>query len=250
MDGLVYYMTDFRATFGRGPGVDLQVSSDLAISRVHARIEYCAEAQAFELRVLGKNGAYVNGVFLRSGDAPVALQSQTEITFGKSNPVCLVFLLPCAEHSRGVPQKLEPRRPRSLVMAVGQILLASPMGRLSAAEIVRVLRERYREYADSIGSLPILESSVRHALTSNQQLFCVHPALELEANVHDADVMMFEAREFKAQMPEAYRQAPPRQTAAQFSVSPDHVVRFLGDKARGMHQLESPPKPGGQSLTS
>jgi hypothetical protein len=244
MDGLVYYMTDFRATFGRGPGVDLRVSSDLSISRVHARIEYCGEAQAFELHVLGKNGAFVNGVFARRGDAPLALQSQTEITFGKTSPVSLVFLLPCAEHARNVPQKPQARRPRSLAMVVGQILLASPKGRLNAAEIVFILRERHRDYADSIGELSVLESSVRNALTSNQQLFCVHPALDLETNVHDPDVMMLEDREFKATMPELYRRTHPRQTAAQFSVSPDHVVRFLGDKGRGMHQLESSPNSG------
>jgi predicted component of type VI protein secretion system len=232
---VVYYMTEFRATFGRGPGVDFKVSDDLAISRRHARIEYSAEAQAFELIVLGKNGAFVNGAFLRKTDHPHPLASQTEISFGKTNPVMLLFLLPCAQHA-SIPHKPQAKRPRSLLTMVGQVILGSDDGRLSADEIVAELRSQHPAYADSIGEPSILISSVRHALTANQHIFVVHPALDLEVNIHAPDVLVWEDSEQRgkdpALVPASFRNRPtPVVPAAKFSIVKDHIVLFYPGEA-------------------
>jgi predicted component of type VI protein secretion system len=238
MNGLCYYMTGFSATFGRGPGVDLVVSNDLAISRLHARVEYSSEAQAFELTVLGKNGAFVNGAFLRKSDHPHPLSSQTEITFGKAKPVTLIFLLPCAQGSRDISNKPQERRPRSLLFTIGATILGSPAQRLSADEILRHLLRQYGSYAASFGSTSILESSIRHALTANQHLFRVHPAADLEANVHAPDVEMFELADTDVPMPPSFRNTPEPVAAAKFSVVEKHAVRFLG--AEHGHSLKGP----------
>jgi FHA domain len=227
-NGACYYMTSFSATFGRGPNVDFVVSKDVAISRVHARIEYSNEAQAFELVVLGKNGAYVNGVYARKLDAPLSLQSQTEIIFGKANPVTMTFLLPCVSGSRQIVHKPQQRRPRSLLFKIGAVIVGSPQQRLSADEILVELRRQYGPFIASIGPLQILESSIRHALTANQHLFQTHSATDLEANVHAADVEMFELPDANASTPAAFKVAPAKVHAAKFSVVERHSARFLG----------------------
>jgi FHA domain len=225
--GVMFYLTQFRATFGRGPGVDFKVSDDLAISRRHARIEYSAEAQAFELIVLGKNGAFVNGAFLQSTDHPHLLASQTEITFGKTNPVTMIFLLPCAMHT-SISQKPHAKRPRSLLMMIGQVILGSNQGRLSADGILTELRRQHPAYAKSIGEHAVLVSSIRHALITNHHLFAVHPAQDLEVDIHDADVELWANSTNRGHVPDSFKKkALVPVPAAQFSVLKDHVVRFF-----------------------
>lgn len=229
-DGSIFYMTAYSATFGRGPGVDFVVSDDAAISRVHARVEYSSEAHAFELAVLGKNGAYVNGVYVAKGTSPRVLASQTEIVFGKANPVTLIFLLPCGLGGRGVNNKPQERRPRSLLLLIGAIILGSPAHRLSADEILAELRKKHASFCASVGPAPILESSVRHALTANRHLFHTHSAKELETSVHTADVEMFRYPDHDKAipMPTLFKAKPKPVTAAKFSVVEKHAARFLG----------------------
>lgn len=236
-DGSVYYMKKYAATFGRGPGVDFVVSNDVAISRVHARIEYSSEEHAFELVVLGKNGAYINGVYVPRGKPPRALSSQTEIVFGKVNPVNLIFLLPCGLGGRGVNHKPQERRPRSLLLLIGAVILGSSEHRLSADEILAELRQRHASFCDSIGPSPILESSVRHALTANRHLFHTHSAKELEISVHSADVEMFRYRDHDKSipMPSVFKEEPKPAPAAKFSVVEKHAARFLGPEVCRSH---------------
>lgn len=229
-DGSVFYMTAYSATFGRGPNVDFVVSDDVAISRVHARIEYSSEAHAFELVILGKNGAYVNGVYFQKGTPPRVLASQTEIVFGKLRPVNLIFLLPCGLSGRGLSIKPQERRPRSLLLLIGSVILASPGHRLSADEILAELRQRHASFCASIGPSPILESSVRHALTANRHLFHTHSAKEMETSVHLPDVEMFRYSDHETfiPMPAAFQESPKTAPAAKFSVVEKHAARFLG----------------------
>lgn len=226
MNGLIFYLTEFRTTIGRGPGVDLKVSDDLVISRVHARIEYSPETQAFELIVLGKNGAIVNGEFVGREDQPHALTSQTEITFGKNNPVSLVFLLPCAQHAR-IHQKPQEKRPRSLLLIVGQILLTSELGRLSLERIVDEITRQYPAYAKSFGSREILRSSVIFTLSCNQHLLKVHSAQDLSTSIHEPDVTLLVNS--NRPLPQSMQVPSPQYDAAEFSIEEEHVVRFLGD---------------------
>lgn len=236
-NGRAFYMTGFSGTFGRGPGVDFVVSNDVAISRAHARIEYSSESQAFELTVLGKNGAYVNGVYMRKSNPPRSLASQTEIVFGKANPVTLIFLLPCGLGLRDIVNKPQQRRPRSLLFIIGAVILGSATQRLSAEEIQLQLRRQYSSFVASVGPTPILESSIRHALMANQHLFHTHAAADLEGSVHAADVEMLHFHDTDkrtAPMPAAFKVSIAKVSAAKFSVIEKHAARFLGDQGHAL----------------
>lgn len=70
---------------------DIPLGSSKIVSRIHAKISYNPQIGCFEFRCLSKNGAFVNGVFVRENFAPVPLMSRTLIQIGDK---MLFFLLP------------------------------------------------------------------------------------------------------------------------------------------------------------
>lgn len=73
-----YYVTTLSCTIGRRSlpngsidAVPVHVDIDLgplkSVSRLHARIEYDEESDSFVICILGRNGAWVDGVWAKSG---------------------------------------------------------------------------------------------------------------------------------------------------------------------------------------
>ena len=82
-EDFVYYMTTLGVVLGRAAGgplplpqVDVVLGTTKIISRQHARIDYNFETRAFELTVLGKNGAYVDNHYYPPGAPPILLESK------------------------------------------------------------------------------------------------------------------------------------------------------------------------------
>lgn len=81
-----YYVTTLSCTIGRrssptassdnpfaistpaaGVHVDIDLGQLKSVSRLHARIEYDEDAESFVMCVLGRNGAWIDGVWAKSG---------------------------------------------------------------------------------------------------------------------------------------------------------------------------------------
>ena len=82
-EDFAYYMTSLGIVLGRAAGgplplpqVDVVLGTTKIISRQHARIDYNFETRAFELTVLGKNGAYVDNHYYPPGAPPILLESK------------------------------------------------------------------------------------------------------------------------------------------------------------------------------
>jgi pSer/pThr/pTyr-binding forkhead associated (FHA) protein len=73
--------------------VDVHLSSKKAVSRRHARIFYNFASQQFELSVLGRNGAFVDDMFVEKG-ITVPLNDGSKIQIGD---IPFVFVLPSIE---------------------------------------------------------------------------------------------------------------------------------------------------------
>ena len=84
--------------------VDVHLSSKKAISRRHAKIFYNFGTQRFEISVLGRNGAFVDDLFIEKG-ITVHLVDGTRIQIGE---IPFTFVLPSIE-----PTDPESKRPSS-----------------------------------------------------------------------------------------------------------------------------------------
>ncbi|KAI0722150.1 hypothetical protein C8T65DRAFT_564973 [Cerioporus squamosus] len=87
-----YYLQTLTVTIGRrcipagtastsdNPQVDVDLGGLKSVSRLHAKIEYDEEEERFVLLVLGRNGAWVDGVWSGSGSkVPLSDRSQIQI---------------------------------------------------------------------------------------------------------------------------------------------------------------------------
>ncbi len=62
--------------------VDVDLGALKSVSRLHAKIEYDSEQDRFVLAVIGRNGAWVDGVWSGSGTrAPLGERYDNEMTF-------------------------------------------------------------------------------------------------------------------------------------------------------------------------
>lgn len=100
-----YYLQTLNVTIGRrcipastasssdNPQVDVDLGPLKSVSRLHARIEYDEEEERFVLVVVGRNGAWVDGVWSGAGSR-VALGDR-----------CVVYSIPfvCSAHTAQVP---------------------------------------------------------------------------------------------------------------------------------------------------
>lgn len=230
----VFYMTERQVFFGRRPNRPGEshrcvcVSKNVQVSRKHVRIELSLETHSFELTVLGKNGAYVNGKFVDRGNPPVRLISQSEVTFGATNPVTLIFLLPCAHNSTVAQKQGAGGRLPKLLATVCQVVLESSGGKLSAVEIVAALTKSRPRYVKSLGPPSLVSASVRHVLTVNPDAFVVHPAGDLNANVHAPDLDMYRIKDAKGKRttPALYEEEVPSVSAAKFGIASEYRSRF------------------------
>lgn len=75
-------------------GID---SVDTFVSRRHFRLEYNRSLRRFEIKCLGKNGLFVNGVFMTPASPPIPIYSRTCLDFGRN---CRLFYLAPSKHKR------------------------------------------------------------------------------------------------------------------------------------------------------
>ncbi|ORZ16885.1 fork head domain-domain-containing protein [Absidia repens] len=108
-ESFCYYIRTLQVTLGRkvnrrdqADKVDIPLGNTKLVSRQHARLFYNFTTQRFEMMVIGKNGAFVNGQFVERG-ITVALENRTKIAIGESH---FVFLLPYMDtgHSNNITQ--------------------------------------------------------------------------------------------------------------------------------------------------
>lgn len=209
----IFYMVTPTIVLGRGPSsVDLILPGDTSISRRQAQIDFLPDLQHFEIRVIGKNGIFVDGTFLRSGDAPRTLRSHTDIIIGRGTPQLLTFFLPSNRAAENKPNK-PPGVAPSMLSMVGQVLIAAD-GPLDAEEIYQRVKQTCARVIDTLGSRAVIEASIRAAIEGNAHIFQAHAAYDLDAQERLVD--------------------PGRKTVgrthAAFSVREKHRLRFL--KAR------------------
>jgi hypothetical protein len=99
---LCYYILSHDVSLGRsvpGGGADIMLGPNKSISRVHAKITYSNYARAWEFTCVSRNGAFVNGMFVGLGYAPVILLSKSLVQIGDK---MFFFLLPLAEEGKGM----------------------------------------------------------------------------------------------------------------------------------------------------
>ena len=86
-----YFVNTLSCTIGRRPNaanapditpvhVDIDLGPMKSVSRLHARIEYDEDYDGFVICVLGRNGAWVNGDWVRSGSR-VLLNAESVISW-------------------------------------------------------------------------------------------------------------------------------------------------------------------------
>lgn len=179
--GWIYYMMTPCVILGRGPAsADIVIGSDSSVSRRHAKIEFSPDLQAFEISVIGKNGMFINGEFLRHGERPRLLRSHTDIIIGRHSPVLMTFYLPRSELARkGVQSEPEPDTP-SMVTMIGQLLISAEKA-LNADEIFDKLMETRVRLLEKLGSRQVIESSIRAAIMGNSHIFETVAAFDLDA---------------------------------------------------------------------
>jgi len=102
-----YYVTTLSCTIGRRSipssnvdAVPVHVDIDLgplkSVSRLHARIEYDEELDGFVICILGRNGAWIDGIWAKSGSR-VPLSSRTNIQIASRTFQFLLAIPPQTE---------------------------------------------------------------------------------------------------------------------------------------------------------
>lgn len=93
-EGIEYYVKKYEVVMGRtskSTNLDIVLGDNMNISRQHATITYNFDIQAFELKVLGKNGVSVNNELYTPSSPPLELKSQDFLQVGDK---AFYFLLP------------------------------------------------------------------------------------------------------------------------------------------------------------
>lgn len=90
---------------GSQHSVDVHLSSKKAISRRHAKIFYNFGTQRFELSILGRNGAFVDDLFIEKG-MTIPLVDGTKIQIGD---ISFLFILPSVDSN--TTKEADPNKP-------------------------------------------------------------------------------------------------------------------------------------------
>jgi hypothetical protein len=189
--------------------VDVPLGEFKNISRLHARITYNFTSKLFELFILSKNGAKVNGKYYNNKSAAIQLRNGTEVQLGDS---FFIFQLPSGDmgaqsrspasrliqqqqqqmtakksttptnvvvktQQQKVPQSMD--KPNvSYATMIAQALASHPNRTLSLQQIYQWISDTYPYYTQAeIG----WKSSVRHNL-SHSKFFHKVPAEDTESN--------------------------------------------------------------------
>lgn len=222
----VHYMLKHECVLGRSAvSADVALMGDVSISRRHVLIRFSAELQAYEISVLGRNGIFVNGSFMKNGEQPRILSSHTDLIIGRNNPSLVTFYLPrqCTENrdisttnssnslygnSNGNNNAVP-----NMVTMVGTLLIRSDVP-LTAPQIYTELLKTRVRVLETLGSKSVIESSIRGAITGNPHIFETHSAYNLTKQAELCGVGNGTV----------YKQAG-------FSVRKDYRLRFLKDNA-------------------
>ncbi|QNP97124.1 hypothetical protein B0I72DRAFT_133287 [Yarrowia lipolytica] len=109
-ESFTFYVQTLQVVLGRrvensSSMVDVHLGDTKAISRKHAKIFYNFGTQRFELSVLGRNGAFVDDVFVETGST-VPLKDGTKVQVGT---IPFSFVLPSLpDHTTGSPTPINP----------------------------------------------------------------------------------------------------------------------------------------------
>ncbi|KAG5360405.1 Fork-head transcriptional regulator FHL1 [Yarrowia sp. B02] len=109
-ESFTFYVQTLQVVLGRrvensSSMVDVHLGDTKAISRKHAKIFYNFGTQRFELSVLGRNGAFVDDVFVETGST-VPLKDGTKVQVGT---IPFSFVLPSLpDHTAGSPTPINP----------------------------------------------------------------------------------------------------------------------------------------------
>ncbi|THG94692.1 hypothetical protein EW026_g6829 [Hermanssonia centrifuga] len=163
-----YYLQTLNVTIGRrciptstasssdNPQVDVDLGPLKSVSRLHAKIEYDEDEERFVLAVVGRNGAWVDGVWSGSG-SQVPLGDRFKSTKKRKKSDADAF-------PRMKPEDLPPK-PQFTYAQLCYRAIKGLDGRGSLQEICQWIQDTYEWYKYSDKDW---ESSVRHNLSSNR----------------------------------------------------------------------------------
>jgi hypothetical protein len=104
-EGIDVYVRKFEVMMGRtskSTALDVVLGDNMNISRQHAKLVFNFETKNYELIVMGKNGAHVNGALYTPASPPQPIRSQDLLSIADKS---FHFLLPRASNAPGQPTK-------------------------------------------------------------------------------------------------------------------------------------------------
>lgn len=123
-DNYTFYIQTLQVVLGRKShdepqlahhNVDVHMSLKKAILRRHAKIFYNFATQQFELSIMGRNGAFVDDLFVEKGNT-VPLSDGTKVQFGD---ILFKFVLPLIDdEEEGVVKKVANHKPLNPIDAL------------------------------------------------------------------------------------------------------------------------------------
>lgn len=176
---------------GAAHSVDVHLSSKKAILRRHAKIFYNFGTQQFELLVMGRNGAFVDNVFVTTG-VTVPLADGTKIQIGD---IPLTFVLPSVE-SHDADVRAEGGRltnPADALNLRRNLYLASNLPKRPSSGNSEFPRRSLR--ADIMHRLSVARKKSLSSASSDEIDALIH---ELETGNPDLDTLDAEVRQILA----------------------------------------------------
>lgn len=173
--GWVHYMQKQTCVMeGEAARVDLVLLDDLSISRQHVKISSCPKEQASVIAVIGRNGIFVVGDFLRRGEAPRQIRSHTDIIIGRAPAMHLTFYLRKKDADSADKDDVPPADGPTKLTVVGQKLVAVHRS-LDAEQLYNAVRATDLRMIRR-SSPAVIRSFIRAAITANPHIFRIIPA--------------------------------------------------------------------------
>lgn len=127
-ENFIFYVQTLQVVLGRksendqSHSVDVHLGDSKAISRKHAKIFYNFGTERFELSIQGKNGAFVDDVFVERG-ATVPLTNKSKIQIGQ---IVFRFVLPGANPLEKMDSPSKPINPSDAISLRSSLYHHSP----------------------------------------------------------------------------------------------------------------------------
>lgn len=150
----------------------LSIGQHASISRRHVDLVYDFHKRRWALLCLGRNGVYVDNVFVNQGDAPVPLRNKSRIEVPNALP--LVFTCPPPQVVGGTALQ---RPTESLKVLIAQAMAERSDGSMMVGEIYQRIKDKHAFYRNQPEAS--WQSSIRHCLTINK-CFVKIPKMHLD----------------------------------------------------------------------